>query len=456
MRQRYARLLRWYPKGWRQTHGRLMLDTLDEHAHDRGIARPGLAEAWSIRAHGLGERATIRWAVTAAVVSLAGFILATAILLSDAMYMPGAGVVRTTLAVLVGPLFLTFAVLILLHRRGQLSAPAALCGAVAAVPAFALAALAAASWSVGFDEADAGMGRSWFGSATLLFIVLAWLTATVSLFAPTALLVGRKLPVMIRLPLIGLLAAILAAVVGVLMVTGQMMGSVAAAAVLALAVLSGRPGSVRPGSVGPAGLALSVQVAEQRSSPGQAAGLTRSAWAIACVAGLFSFVAGLGCAVFALTGSIWSPGVTDSTHAMNLGLAAGALAAIPAAVAAGVIFTPRFGKIMRWAVLLLSAALAVEAAAQFAGAGHPLQWPMTVAAAVMLSLSFALPVSGLVSSKPAVRFGVAAALGLAGSMPALMVVSAAAFIAPPVAAILVVWSWRRLSAGRGRQVPRTA
>ncbi len=450
-RQRYARLLRWYPKGWREEHARLMLDTLDEHAQDRGIARPGIAEAWSIRAHGLGERATIRWAVTAAVVSMVAFILATVILLSDAIFMPGAGMVRTFLAVLVGPLFLTIAVLILLHRRGQLSAPASLCGAVAAVPAFALAALAAASWSVGFDEADAGMGRSWFGSATLLFIVLAWLAVAAALLAPTALLVSAKLPAPIRLPLIGLLAAIMAIVVGVLMVTGQMMGSVAAAAVLVLAVLAGRPGSVRP-----AGLAVSVQVVEQRSSAGRTAGLNRSAWAKACVVGLFAFVAGLGCAVFALTGSMWSPGITDSTHAMNLGLAAGALAAIPVAMAAGVIFTPRFGKSMRWAVLLLSAALAVEAAAQFAGAGHPLQWPMTVAAAVMLSLSFALPVSGLISSKPVVRIGVAAALGLAGSMPGLMVVSAAAFIAPPVAAVLVVWSLRRLSAGRGRPVPRMA
>lgn len=35
-RNKYERLLRWYPKAWREEHGRLMLDTLDEHATDRG------------------------------------------------------------------------------------------------------------------------------------------------------------------------------------------------------------------------------------------------------------------------------------------------------------------------------------------------------------------------------------------------------------------------------------
>ncbi|MET3923329.1 hypothetical protein ABIB26_004290 [Arthrobacter sp. UYEF20] len=83
--------------------------------------------------------------------------------------------------------------------------------------------------------------------------------------------------------------------------------------------------------------------------------------------------------------------VTDSTHAMNLGLAAGALAAIPAAIAAGMVLTPRFGSVMHWSALLCCASLVVEAAAQLLGAGHPTQWPLILAAASLMGFAVALP-----------------------------------------------------------------
>lgn len=448
-RNKYERLLRWYPKAWREEHGRLMLDTLDEHATDRGGIRSSIAEAWSIRAHGLGERATNRWAIVAASLSLAAFFLATATLLSNALLFPGAGALRTVLAVFVGPLALAIAVIVLLYRRDQLSAPASLYMAVGAVPAWALAALAAASLTIAFDEGDAGTGRTWFGSATLLFILMAWLVGAASLFVPVASMVNKKLPAPIRWLLVVVLAAVLALAYGVFAVMGQMMGSLAAAAVLVLAVLAGRPSRSML-------RAASIQAVEPSVPAARPATLTRGTWTKVGAAALFSFAVGIGCAAFALTGSMWAPGVTDSTHAMNLGLAPGALVAIPVAVAGAMILAPRFGKIMRWSALLLCMALAVEAAAQLAGAGHPLQWPLTVAAGVMLSLAFALPISRLVSTKPAVRIGVAVALGLAGSMPGLMVVSAAAFIAPVVAAVLAVWAWRRLSDGRRNAIPHVA
>ncbi|MGO2542775.1 MAG: hypothetical protein ACTH8J_16650 [Specibacter sp.] len=449
LRNKYERLLRWYPRIWRDEHGRLMLDTLDEHASDRGIGRPGIAEAWSIRAHGLGERATNRWAVVAAAVSLAAFAIATGILLSDALQLPGAGAAQIVLAMFVGPLALSLAVLILLHRRGQLSAPASLCMAAGALPSWAVAALAAASLSIAFDEADAGMGRTWFGSATLLFMLLAWFFGTATLLAPVASLVDRKLPVPIRWLLIVLVAAVASLALGVAAAVGQMMGAVVAATALVLAVVASQP--VRPEVRG-----ADMQRTGLPPRTGPRAAPARSTYAKVCAAALVSFVVGFACAVLALTGSTWAPGVGDSTNAMNLGLAAGALAAMPAVVAAALLLTPRFGAIVGWSALLLCAGLGVASAAQFSGAGSSLQWPLMLLAAVLGSLAFALPVSGLLSTRPAVRIAVGVALGLAGVVPAIMAVTAAGFIAPVAAAALAVWAWRRLNEGRRRPVSQVS
>ncbi|MFB9164635.1 hypothetical protein [Arthrobacter psychrochitiniphilus] len=175
-RKKYARLLRWYPQRWRAEHGRFMLDTLDEYASDQGIMRPSMAEAWSIRSHGMGERASYRWAVVFAALSLVAFLGAAVILLSNTLLVPEVGVVRTLLAVLVGPLTLAVAAIVILHRRGTLSAPAALCAAMGTVPTFTFTALAAMSVALGFEEADAGTARTWFASAGLLLILLTWCT----------------------------------------------------------------------------------------------------------------------------------------------------------------------------------------------------------------------------------------------------------------------------------------
>lgn len=387
-----------------------MLDTLEEHAADRGLARPSIAEAWSIRAHGLGERATNRWAVIAATLSLVAFIAATAILLSDAIMFPGAGAVRTALAVFMGPLALAVAAVILLHRRGQLSAPASLCAVAGSGPALAMTALAAASWSVGFDEADAGGTRTWFGSATLVFILAAWFFGTVSFLAPVASVVKGKFPWLIRLPLIGVLAALLAVVIGVLLVTGQMLGGLGAAAVLLMALLDGRPTQV-------ASKPLHDPSTVRALAPRRPPLMARTDYGNVCAAALLSFVLGLGCAAFALTASLWAPGVADSTHAMNLGLAAGALAAMPVVIALGMVLRPRFGTSMRWSTLLLCAGLAMEFAAQMAGAGHSLQWPLTLLAATLAGFSLAVPIARFVSAKAPARIAVAMALGLAGACP---------------------------------------
>jgi cytochrome c-type biogenesis protein CcmF len=105
---------------------------------------------------------------------LIAYVSAVVLLLGGAGLPPSSGFVQLVLAVFIGPLASAFSGTILLERVGRLSAPGALFTAASAVPACGFAALSAASWSVGFDEADAGLSVSWFGSSTLLFLILAW------------------------------------------------------------------------------------------------------------------------------------------------------------------------------------------------------------------------------------------------------------------------------------------
>ena len=138
--------------------------------------------------------------------------------------------------------------------------------------------------------------------------------------------------------------------------------------------------------------------------------------------------------------------VNDSTHAMNLGLAAGALAAIPATIAAGSVLAPRFGSVMRWSVLLCCASLLGVAAAQFLGAGHPNQWPLILVAATLMGFAVSLPFGRLIPGSRALRIVVTAMFGFAGSLLGLSLVTMAAFIAPLAATALFVWSLTRPSA----------
>ena len=73
---RLRALLRWYPRSWRQRHGDVMLATLLDDAEARGRETPTRADAWSIRAHGLAERATPRAAAAVAAVGAAIVALA--------------------------------------------------------------------------------------------------------------------------------------------------------------------------------------------------------------------------------------------------------------------------------------------------------------------------------------------------------------------------------------------
>lgn len=195
----YRRLLRWYPASWRAVHGDVLIGTLMDAAEAEGRTRPSGAEARSMMLHGIGERFTVRAGLLAAVgalpFSFAG-ILVTLVGL-DTIAQFGGGWVPLALNLLVAAPLATIAALALLRHAGLLRPDRVLAVLLLAVTAWACAFLAAWSWSVGFDEADAGLLRTPFSLAFGPLFVAGWAIGGLA-FALAVLELGRSLPRGIR------------------------------------------------------------------------------------------------------------------------------------------------------------------------------------------------------------------------------------------------------------------
>ncbi|MET4060323.1 hypothetical protein ABIB35_001868 [Arthrobacter sp. UYP6] len=401
--------------------------------------QPSRAQSWSRRAYGLGERATPLWAAVCAAVALAAFLVPLAILLTDALYWPGAESVRSAASMFIGPLGLSLAVVVLCHQSGRLSAPEALFTAVASIPAWGLAAATAASWSAGFEAADAGTDPGWFGAATLPLLAAAWVAGTTA-FLPLMSFPGSlQRSRYVRGVQSVLLASPAALVLGIVFLVAVPLAPLAAAALLFVSLRAATLGRSAPehradGTPpdGPPPAFRPERLGQQETSP------RRLRPAVAAI-GAATLVLGLLCAGFALTGSTWSDLAEDSTAAMNLGLAAGALNAVPLTVALGMVLRPWFGGVIRWTVLLVSGGLLFEAAAQFAGVGHPWQWPLTLLGGLLLGFGLALPLARLIPGCPLLRVSVTLGTGLALAFIGVIAVAAAGFIAPLVSAALLFW-----------------
>ncbi|MER2135979.1 MAG: hypothetical protein ABS910_15010 [Arthrobacter sp.] len=385
--------------------------------------------AWERRAQRLGAYATVNWAEVCAAGSLAAYLAATALVLSNAFLWPGADLLHTVASAFLGPLLLMLAVLVLWFRSGRMSAQTALFTAVAAVPALALAALALASWSAGFTLADAGTAFGWFESSFALLAGAAWLAGALALTGPVSTVWEPRYA---RNTQVFLLAAAAALGFALLYLTAALTAPLAAAAVLVIALRSGAPAGVHPAR-------------RPLPDPVPASGTLRAAVA---VAGFVTLILGIGFAWFALSGSSWTSLAADSTAAMNLGLAAGALNAVPVVVALGAVLMPRHGRVILVSVVLAVASLFAAAGAQLAGAGHPSQWPLSVAAGACLGFALVLPFARLLPVSLPLRVCATAGAGLAASFMALNVVAAAGFLAPLVSAALLIWCFAPPSSRR--------
>lgn len=350
------------------------------------------------------------------------------------------------ISVAVAPALLSIAVAALLRHIGTLTTRAAVWVGVVGSIAWTLGALTVASWSTGFDEADAGLPRSTFGGLFLPLALASWAAATA---ATTPVMAALLVPARRRwIAWMG--AAILCAI---------------AVVPAGFAVIAPAPGVVVALVVSIAVLTIVQRLRRAPRSSDTVDGaraplsrrpvpepLRREQWRLVATFAGVSGIAGLACGAFALSGTFW-PGVSlDGTQAMNAGLSAGAVAAVPLVLALGIIVANRFGAWMWVAAGSGLLALGFVAAAQGVGAGNSMQWPLSIGAAVGIGLvtavvlTRALPHRGL----PRVLLGIGVGVGTAGTL-GLMAAMLLPLAAPIVAVWLLVWASRAgRSVGAGR------
>lgn len=360
-RLRYQRLLRWYPMSWRQTNETVMIDTLEQHADAHGRARPTVGEAWSIRAHGLARRVTPRVILGVAGVAL---LLHLAYMASYILGESPWPIAWSVAIQFLAALLVSISAGALLVRAGTIRPETGLVACALAVPSWLLGALTMASWSIGVDEADAGAAQSWFGGATGIFLLGAWMLGSIAL-TPVA-------------------CAIFTAASSRLLLIVSTILSFACA--LALGIAAFTPGGISLGAVG-----VVVAAGFQLREPGERLGekhrilsqLTlRKRRNAAAIAAAVAAVLGLGCSVFALTGSVWLPAVGDATQAMRTGVLVGALVATLTVVAGAAALFPRMGR----AVFAPAAAL-VASLLVFASSYALDVWSLHLIAAALFGLA---------------------------------------------------------------------
>lgn len=427
LESRFHRLLKWYPSAWRSSHGDALIGTLLDAADAEGRTRPTGAEARSMRAHGFGERFTLRAALfsasSALIMSFAGLLALFVGIDSVAQF--GGGWIPLALNLFGASTLATVAVLALLRHWRLLRADRMLPALLLAISAWTCAFLAAWSWSVGFDEADAGLARSSFSPAFAPLLLTAWILGGL-MIAIVVLDSGRSLPAGIRWaaavagavacpPLIGLAAY--SPFVGML---------VALMLTVMISALIARQGS--------------VWLPSTTSGPARAidARLRRGAGVIA----LSCAVVGTACALFALLGGILSPAI-DPTRAMQLGLGAGALSGVPLLLMAGRLLTSRRpNQVALWWCGMLLIAGAVVAHAVGAIGGMFVSGDIPWLAVIPLAIGIGLVAWAFVRATPLLRGMLAAAVMVTALFPGWGLLVAAGFLAPAAAYALAAWGLR--------------
>lgn len=420
---RYRTLLRWYPPAWRSSHGDVLLGTFMDAAEADGRTAPTPAEAWSIRWTGMGERFTVTASLVATVSALLAILTHTAVVTFglSSIAQIGAGWIPAALGQFLAPLLLSFAALCLLRHSRIILPGRAVTALACAVPAWLLAAVAAVSWSVRFDEADTGGITSPFALSFPALFTAAWIVGGGAVFVVTHAIL-RKLPRGARWAATGVAALLTPPVLGVAVIS-PMTTTLACLILLFLCGVKVQPGR-----------------SPARAYPRPTTRAIRRRVAIFSVITLIASVVSVA---FALTGGSWSAGI-DSTTAMQLGLGAGQLSAIPLLFCMGWILQNRrpMPATHRWLpVVMLALGLAItvlDTVLGFSSSGG-IPWP----GIVLITTGLAIATFQMLRMTGGVRVILAVATGLALLFPAWVAVVMIGFSVPIVATIMMIWGMRR-------------
>ncbi len=334
LRQRFERLLRWYPRRWRAQHGDVMLSTLLDEAERAGRSKPTPGEGGAAALHGIAARLDIRSALTLGSIGLVGSLVSTAASIWGSFGADPSLLLRLVLNG-ISPALVFIAVVALARGRAVLSDGRALVLAVIAGAANILGALASLSWGLAFRAADDGVAVTGLAAAWTP-LILAGLVLTVigvGLFAH-AVLRRTGLGEAASSGLAALIAVVSAPLLGYALVT-PFSTTLLAAAVVIGSVLASRSG------------ATPAVPATTAVASAWMAGLERPMVAEVRLLAIVSTIGGVVGLAWAFTGSLWSPFGGDSTQTMREGIAILCASTLPLLTA----FALRVGSrsLVRWA-----------------------------------------------------------------------------------------------------------
>ena len=437
--RRYEKLLRWYPKAWRHANGDVMLGLLLEDAEVHGRVRPTTGERLRAARDGTGSRLTTRAAVVSSLLALAtaAFAGIMSVWGLDLLVSIGAGWVVFALTTGVAPAFTLFAIVSLARDRGIVTEGRALAVLGLGGPALALAALAVASWSLGFTTADEGgvpppFATLW-SSFVLVGLVLGAVACALILDALfTRYSMRRAVSIAVSIPL----GALLSIGIALAILTPSSSGLVAAV-IAAIAVALRGPSTLATRERLPPAAA----VVRGRTPLSNSALRATRWWSILSAVGSTIGVA------YAFTGSLWSTppdaATVDSTLAMGRGITLALLSAVPMLAAGAVRLAARSAIASRHTfgpVALVALWFGAVAGAYASGADGSLGGGFALGA-VMLGGAIAWWSTPRLRGPLRLRLMFAGLLGLAGAAFLGVILAPMLAFAVPIAAIVLA-CWR--------------
>lgn len=440
MDQKFRRLLSACPKQWRDQHGEVVLGTLLDEAEAEGRTKPTMSLRFSLITHGFAERISLKTIIGISLIALA--LSAVGMVLQLAESVPSFLPHWLGIALTIGlSAWLTVVALSgLLRVLGYLEHWRSLLVSALALPALVLTLFAALSWGKGLEEADAGVELSGFAAGFRALFLAAFVFGSLS----SAIFLDGLMANLMRnqgarkiVAIAG--GAIFALATGLFVISPFSISASAAIAMAAAMWAKSRTGpQIHPNIIsGP------DQKAEpQRDILPTAQPITGVPLSARVLAGISVF-GGAGSIAFAVSGSTW-PGVTmDSTRALQLGMAAAALASIPLLVAC----SRWWGRRTRgfdWPMRFLSMALIVFAVGTLLGDGSGSWASMIHIGISMLLSSVAVGWGSSVlldqrNSRRAVpNVSIAIGIGFAFTLASIWV-NSMSFVLPVVAVVVLVW-----------------
>lgn len=348
--QRFRRLLRWYPRRWRQENGAVLLSTLLDSAEREGRTYPSVAERVGAVIHGGAAHIDRRVALLLSVVAVACAILAGVVAVWG--FVGGTWLLPSLLTGIV-PALSALGLIAVLREWGLIGDGRTLAAMATSVVALSLNALTYASWSLGFDAADEGITLTGLAALWLPLFAAAVLAGAIAVaIVVEALLHRTSLHSLVRVVLAGIVGIVAAPLIGFSLIS-PIVSALVALTTAVLATLPHRHAPAAGSSLGPAE-ASATSGPERRPTSEPALKSRSTARMLAWISAGASVVGG----VYAFTGALWAPAAVDSTMAMGQGITILFASGLPLLSSLGLLLAAapsRIRSVHTWASLILVA-----------------------------------------------------------------------------------------------------